>query len=50
MPRMENQITYLRPMWSPNGPPSKVPTATAARKKNRCTWALCTDTPKVWIR
>ena len=34
-PNMENQITYFLPNLSPNGPPSIVPTATAAKKANR---------------
>ena len=39
-PRIETQITYLRPMRSPTGPPMNVPAATAPRKTNRCSWAL----------
>ena len=31
-PRIENQMTYLRPMRSPMGPPTSVPTATAAEE------------------
>ncbi len=40
-PRIENQITVLRPNRSPSGPPATVPAATAARKANRCSWAVC---------
>ena len=50
MPRIENQMTYLRPMRSPIGPPANVPTATAARNTNRCTYALHTETWKRSIR
>src|SRR6185437_6800058 len=32
-PRIENQITYLRPKRSPTGPPIIVPAATAKRKR-----------------
>ena len=31
-PRIETQITYLRPTRSPTGPPTSVPNATAPRK------------------
>ncbi|MNR57092.1 hypothetical protein D3C85_1778010 [compost metagenome] len=34
-PRMDTQITILRPIRSPTGPPTTVPTATAARNRNR---------------
>src|SRR5579864_2047577 len=34
-PRMEYQITTLRPMRSPTGPPKNVPAATAPRKMKR---------------
>ena len=34
-PRIENQMTYLRPNLSPNIPPATVPMAKAARKTNR---------------
>ncbi|KAI1696743.1 hypothetical protein Ddc_20162 [Ditylenchus destructor] len=34
-PRKDTQITALRPIRSPTGPPAKVPAATAARKMNR---------------
>ena len=30
-PRIENQITFLRPILSPIGPPASVPSAKAAR-------------------
>ena len=43
VPRIENQMTYLRPKRSPSGPPATVPTATAARKANRCIWACSTE-------
>ena len=49
-PRIETQITYLRPIRSPIGPPAKVPAATAARNTNSSTCDVCTDTSKVWIR
>ena len=45
-PRIENQMTYLRPNRSPSGPPAKVPTATAARNTKRCSCALRTETSK----
>ncbi len=34
-PRIEHQITTLRPRRSPTGPPIRVPAATAPRKMNR---------------
>ena len=34
-PRIENQITNLRPKRSPTGPPIKAPAATAPENKNR---------------
>ena len=34
-PKIEPQITYLRPYLSPNNPPPKVPIADAARKANK---------------
>ncbi|CAM5504404.1 hypothetical protein RLIN73S_06208 [Rhodanobacter lindaniclasticus] len=50
MPRMENQITCLRPMRSPSGPPIRVPAATAIRNTaSRCV-AVVIDRPKWWIR
>ncbi|MNW07733.1 hypothetical protein D3C71_2043980 [compost metagenome] len=49
-PRMDTQITGLRPMRSPIGPPSTVPMAEANRKKNRCSCAFCTVRPKRSIR
>ncbi len=49
-PRIENQITGLRPMRSPSGPPTSVPSADANKKTNRCTCALCTDRPNLSIR
>ena len=33
MPTNETQITALRPILSPIGPPANVPTATAAKKQ-----------------
>lgn len=49
-PRMENQITRLRPMRSPIGPPTKVPTAAEARKTNRQSCAFSVGKPKRCIR
>ena len=46
-PRIETQITGLRPMRSPTGPPTSVPTADANRKRNRCICALCTERPNL---
>ncbi len=34
-PRIEPQITFRRPIRSPSGPPTSVPTATAPRKTKR---------------
>ena len=34
-PRIEHQMTYLRPIRSPTGPPMMVPAATAPRKAKR---------------
>ncbi len=34
-PRIDTQITYLRPILSPIGPPSKVPAATENKKMKR---------------
>ncbi len=42
-PRIENQMTRLRPMRSPTGPPMSPPTATASRNKNRYICADCID-------
>ncbi|MNP77455.1 hypothetical protein D3C76_1748870 [compost metagenome] len=49
-PRIENQITALRPMRSPIGPPKNVPAATAPRNRNRCNCELATDTSNFSIR
>ncbi len=49
-PRIEPQITGLRPMRSPTGPPIRVPAAEAARKMNRCICADCTVRPNLPIR
>ena len=49
-PRNDTQITALRPMRSPTGPPAKVPAATAARKMNRKIWLSCTLNWKRSIR
>ncbi|MNE07461.1 hypothetical protein D3C80_1000810 [compost metagenome] len=49
-PRMEIQITRLRPMRSPTGPPSTVPAATANRNANRWNWALSRDRLNLSIR
>ena len=43
-PRIEPQITYLRPKRSPIGPPRMVPAATAPRNTNRSNWAVRTET------
>ncbi len=43
-PRIEIQITRLRPMRSPIGPPSIVPAAVANRNTNRYTWARGIET------
>ena len=45
-PRIEPQITALRPIRSPTGPPIIVPTAIPARKTNSASWALCSASPK----
>src|SRR5690606_41722683 len=34
-PKIDTQMIGFRPYLSPNGPPSNVPTATAARNKNK---------------
>ncbi|MNJ27289.1 hypothetical protein D3C77_217910 [compost metagenome] len=49
-PRIENQITALRPMRSPIGPPKNVPAATAPRNRNRCNCELATDRSNFSIR
>ena len=41
-PRIEHQMTSFRPNRSPTGPPMIVPAATAPRKANRWSCALCT--------
>ena len=46
-PRIEIQITSLRPMRSPIGPPTKVPTATAPRNRNRYS---CEEATDIWKR
>ena len=46
-PRMEHQITSLRPKRSPTGPPMIVPAATAPRNTNRWSCALCTADAEV---
>ena len=50
VPRMENQITYLRPNLSPSMPPATVPMAKAARKTNRNSCDALTDTPNLSIK
>ena len=50
MPRIENQMMYLRPKRSPSGPPAIVPNATAATNMNRCNCEVCTETPNFSIR
>src|SRR5690606_21283956 len=37
-PKIDTQLIGLRPYLSPKGPPSSVPTATAARTKNKYIW------------
>ena len=49
-PRIDTQITGLRPMRSPTGPPAKVPRATAPRKTKSSTCEVCTETPNFSIR
>ncbi|CUJ43140.1 Uncharacterised protein [Achromobacter xylosoxidans] len=49
-PRIDTQITILRPMRSPTGPPTTVPTATAARNRNRYSCASRTDSANLSIR
>ena len=49
-PRIEPQITYLRPNRSPRYPPTMVPAATENRKRKRCNCALCTDKWNLPIR
>ena len=49
-PRIDTQITILRPMRSPTGPPTTVPTATAARNRNRYSCASRVDRPNLSIR
>ena len=49
-PRIETQITALRPIRSPTGPPMKVPAATAPRKTKSRSCEVCTETPKRSIR
>jgi len=49
-PKIDHQITRLVPMRSPIGPPITVPAATENRNRNKKSCALCTDSPKVWIR
>ena len=49
-PRMDAQITRLRPIRSPTGPPTMVPAATANRNRKRCSWADCTLSWNLLIR
>ncbi|MNV86573.1 hypothetical protein D3C71_1806180 [compost metagenome] len=49
-PRIDAQITGLRPMRSPTGPPARVPTADANRNTNSSSCAFCTPTSKRCIR
>src|SRR5215510_6941181 len=49
-PRIETQITYLRPIRSPTGPPMNVPAAAAPSSPNRCSCALCTVRLNLWIK
>ena len=39
-PRIEHQMTNLRPTLSPTGPPINVPAATAPKNRNRCNCAF----------
>ena len=39
-PRIETQITALKPIRSPTGPPARVPAATAPRNTNSQSWAV----------
>jgi hypothetical protein len=45
-PRIDTHITVLRPMRSPNGPPTSVPSATEAMNTNSSTWADSVERPK----
>ena len=49
-PRMDAQMTYLRPILSPTGPPMMVPAATAPRNAKRKSCARCTESPNLWIK
>ena len=49
-PRIENQMTRLRPIRSPSGPPMRVPSALASRKRNRYTCAAWMETWNFSIR
>ena len=50
VPAIDSRITYLRPILSPTGPPTRVPAAVAARNTKRKTWESCTLTPNFSIR
>ncbi len=49
-PRIDTQITALRPTRSPIGPPKKVPAATAARNTNSISCDSPTETANVSMR
>ena len=42
-PRIENQMTRLRPTRSPTGPPMSPPSATESRNRNKYICADCTE-------
>ena len=50
VPNIEIQITDLRPIRSPIGPPTNVPAAVATKNTNRKIWECCTLTPNFSIR
>ncbi len=50
VPRIEIQITGLRPQRSPTGPPTSVPTAVAKRKTKRKSCEARIVTPKRSMR
>ncbi len=49
-PRIDTQITTLRPKRSPIGPPAMVPAATENRKRNRNSCYACADRWNLLIR
>src|SRR5712671_6175680 len=48
-PRIENQMTYLRPKRSPSGPPKNAPAAFDARKMKRYSCAAWVETANLSI-